>query len=61
MLEGAWRLETLCRSVEDTLNAPAVQVGTNRAENVERAPVCPVLIWFLFAVAYFSTLRGVSA
>ncbi|KAM7418163.1 hypothetical protein PAMA_017691 [Pampus argenteus] len=25
-LEGARRLETLCRSVEDTLNAPAVQV-----------------------------------
>lgn len=35
VLEGARRLETLCRSVEDTLNAPAVQVGTNRAEMLE--------------------------
>lgn len=26
-LEGARRLEALCRSVEDTLNAPVVQVG----------------------------------
>lgn len=34
MLEGARRIETLCRSVEDTLNAPVVQVGTNGAEIV---------------------------
>ena len=33
MLEGARRIETLCRSVEDTLHAPVVQVGT-RAEIV---------------------------
>ncbi len=34
VLEGARRLETLCRSVEDTLNAPVVQVGTDGAEIV---------------------------
>lgn len=28
VLEGAQRLEGLCRCVEDTLNAPAVQVGS---------------------------------
>uniref|UniRef100_A0A672GHK8 Rho guanine nucleotide exchange factor (GEF) 37 n=1 Tax=Salarias fasciatus TaxID=181472 RepID=A0A672GHK8_SALFA len=28
-LEGARRLQTLCRSVEDTLNAPIVQVGAD--------------------------------
>lgn len=31
-LEGARRLETLCRGVENTLNAPVVQVGTDAAE-----------------------------
>ncbi|KAI3351416.1 hypothetical protein L3Q82_020271, partial [Scortum barcoo] len=29
VLEGARRLDTLCRSVSDTLNAPVVQVGTD--------------------------------
>lgn len=30
VLEGARRLETLCRSVEDTLNTPVVQVGAEK-------------------------------
>ena len=32
VLEGARQLETLCRSVEGTLNAPIIQVGTDGAE-----------------------------
>lgn len=34
VLEGARKLETLCRSVEDTLNAPVVQVGADGSEVV---------------------------
>lgn len=32
VLEGARKLETLCRSVEDTLKAPFVQVGADGAQ-----------------------------
>lgn len=40
VLEGARRLETLCRSVEDTLNAPVVQVSVDGA----KVALCQIVI-----------------
>lgn len=46
MLEGMTRLETLCRNVQDTLNAPVVQVCANGAVLLVKS----VYIWPIFNV-----------
>lgn len=59
MLEGAQNLQGLCRCVEDTLNAPVVQVGTAGASlSVGRSLLVCVRVCLRNWTALFCLMRA---